>query len=128
MTILRTGRGFGMILHAEDRPVFNAQAAIRAIKKADMSFLQMIGQAVALDGPAMIHRDDFHLTGQQIFNRMISAMMSLVHFFSLRSERQSQHLMAEADSKNRDVGGGEVLDHRNGIGGAGGGRIAGPVG
>jgi hypothetical protein len=41
-------------------------------------------------------------------------------------KRQRQHLVAEADAEQRQVGLQHALDHRHGIG-AGGGRVAGAV-
>ena len=69
--------------------VFQGNAAIRAVKQADMGFFYRFGQAVAVNREAVIHRGDFHLAGGQIFHRMIGPVMALLHFDGLCAERRS---------------------------------------
>ena len=54
-------------------------------------------------------------------------MVALVHLFGLGTERQAQHLMAEADAEDGLAAGDEFLDFGHGVF-AGGRRITGAVG
>ncbi len=127
MAVLRPGRGFRVILHREDRLVFQRNAAICAVKQADMGFLYRLGQAVAVNREAVIHRGDFHLAGGQIFHRMIGPVMALLHFDGLRTKRTRQHLMAKTNAENRLAAGYQCLDFTDRII-AGRRRITRPVG
>ncbi len=59
---------------------------------------------------------------------MISAMMTLVHFFGFRAECERKHLMSETDAKERDISFGDFLNDGHGVGAASGGGVAGAVG
>ena len=61
------------------------------------------------------------------FDRMVGAMMALMHLAGLAAEREPEHLMAEADAEDRHARFDELLDHRHRVV-AGGGRIARTVG
>ena len=69
-----------------------------------MGFLDPRGQTIAIDGEAVVHRHDLDLAGGEVLDRMIGAVMALMHLLGLAAERQRQHLMAEADAEHRDVG------------------------
>ena len=117
-----------MILHREYGFIFDLQAAIGLIKEADVRFLDMIGQGVAFDGPAMVHGDDLDGAGAEVFDRVVSAVMSLVHFFGLRAESEREHLMSEADAEEGDIGADDFLDDGQGVSVGGGVGVAGSVG
>ncbi len=57
-----------------------------------------------------IHRKTVILGGDRhhvflhIFNRMVAAVVTKFHFDSLRTARQRQQLMTEADAKYRNIG------------------------
>ncbi len=72
-----------------------------------MGFGDALGQAVAIHREAVIHRDDLHLAGGEVLDRMIGAVMALGHLPGLGAQRQSQHLMPQADAEYRRAG----LDH-----------------
>src|SRR4051794_14609386 len=55
----------------------------------------------------MVLRRDEHASGRQLLYRMISAAMPIGHFHGLTAERQPEQLVAEADAKHWNAGGGE---------------------
>src|SRR5437764_13434524 len=83
MTVLRAGRGFRVILHREDRLAVERQAAIRPVEQRDMGLDHPLGQAGAIDGEAVIHGSDLDLAGDKVLDRMIGAVMALMHLFGL---------------------------------------------
>ena len=85
------------------------------------------GQARAIDREAVIHRGDLDLAGREILDRMVGAVMALVHFHGPAAERDAEHLMAEADAEDRQPGIDQRADHRHRIF-SGRRRIAGTVG
>ena len=80
-----------------------------------MGFRHAFGQAVAVHGEAVIHRDDLDLAGGQVLHRMVGAVMALGHLFGFRAQRQAQHLMTQADAEHRHAGFDHALDGGNGI-------------
>src|SRR5882724_8618373 len=42
----------------------------------------------------VVHRGDFHLAGGLVLDRMIGAVMALMHLGGFGADRQAQHLMA----------------------------------
>ena len=59
---------------------------------------------------------------------MVGAVVAVAHLDGLRAEREGEHLVAETDAENRQVGLVEhVADHRHGVGASGCG-VAGAVG
>src|SRR4029078_3935851 len=73
----------------------------------------VIGNACAVDGKAVVHGCDLDLAGKKILHRMICPMMSLMHLYSLCSERNRQHLIAEADAEYGHMRAQQLLDHRD---------------
>ena len=76
----------------------------------------------------MVHAGDFHLVGVIVLDRVVGAVMAVVHLDGLGPQCQRKHLMPKANPENRQVGRvQDVLDHRHGIN-ARRRRIAGAVG
>src|SRR6202021_1423650 len=50
MTVARAGRGFGMILHREHRPVVERQSAIRTVEQRHVGFYGVSRQRCAVAG------------------------------------------------------------------------------
>ena len=51
----------------------------------------------------MIHRGDFHLSRRQLLDRVIGAVMAVVHLDGLAAQGQRKHLMAKANAKRRHI-------------------------
>ncbi|QTK80940.1 Thioesterase [Agrobacterium tumefaciens] len=127
MAVLRTRRCFRVMLDGEDRLAGDAQPAIGAVEQRDMGLFDAFGQRLGVDRKAVVHRDDFNLAGREVFDRMVRAVMALMHLFGLGADRKAEHLVSEADAEDRQVGLDEVLDDGNGIL-ARCGRVSGAVG
>src|SRR5262245_13184456 len=52
MAVLRTGRGFRVVLHREHRLAFDLQAAIAAVEQGDVGFLHAFRQRRGVDSEA----------------------------------------------------------------------------
>ena len=65
--------------------------------------------------------------GGVVLDRVVRAVMALMHLGGGAAERQPEHLMAEADTEHRQARLDQLFDFRHGIG-AGRRRIAGAVG
>src|SRR5690348_17996133 len=103
-----------MILHAERRLAVERDAAIGAVEERDVRLAHASGQGLAIDGEAMVHRHDLYLAAPQIFYRMIGAVMTLRHLSRLRTEREREHLMAQANPEQRHALGKHARDRGNG--------------
>src|SRR5215212_11971426 len=99
MRVARAGRALGMILHREYRSALELDAAIGAVEQRDMGLRRAFRQGRLIHREAVIHRCDFHLSGGLVPDRMIGAVMSLMHLPGLGADRETEHLVAEANSK-----------------------------
>src|SRR6185312_13116108 len=70
MAVLRAGGCLGVVLDRKDRFAFNAQSAIRSVEKRDVRFDDALRQTVAIDGEAVVHRDDLDLVRREVLHRM----------------------------------------------------------
>src|SRR5436190_10586721 len=57
-------------------------------------------QAIAAHGKTVVHRRDFHLAGREVLDRMVGAMMPLVHLLGRATERETEQLMTKADAED----------------------------
>src|SRR4029078_10778487 len=101
MTVARAGRGLRMVLHREDGPVLEREAAIGAVEQRHMRLLNILRQRILVDREAVVHRGDLDLAGGEILHRMIGAVVTLMHLHRLAADCDAQHLMAEADAEGR---------------------------
>jgi hypothetical protein len=70
------GRGFGMILHTEDRQFFVAHSLYCAVIQIDMRYFHIGGKRLCVDGESVILRRDGHFAAAQIPYRLVSAAMA----------------------------------------------------
>ena len=61
------------------------------------------GQRFGINAEAVILRGDFDLIGEQIFHRMIRAMVAEFQFERFAAQREAAELMAEADAEDGDA-------------------------
>src|SRR6185437_7828694 len=101
MRVARAGRGFGMVLHRENRLALELDAAVGAVEQRDVGLRRAFWQGFLVDGKAVVHRGDFHLAGGLVLDRMIGAVMALMHLHGFGADREAEHLMAQTDSKRR---------------------------
>ena len=101
MAVLWTWAGFRVMLDAENRFARDPQPTIGAVKQAHMGFFNPVRQALTIHCKAVIHRDNFNFTRCVVLDRVVGAMMALVHFDGGSPQGQSQHLVAEANAEQR---------------------------
>lgn len=115
VAVHRARRGLWVVLHGVDRLALDLDPTVGPVKERDMGFHNPFWQALRIHRKSVVHRRDFHLTGVFVFHRVVGAVVSVIHFDGLGAQGQSQHLVTKANSKNRDVFGQDLFDHRDGI-------------
>ena len=65
-----------------------------------MRLLDAVRQALAFYSEAVVHRGDLDFASGQVFDRVVRAMMALMHLFSRATERKAHQLVAEADAEH----------------------------
>ena len=102
MRIVRAGRRFGMILHAEHRLAAMPEAFQRLIVQIDVREIHFVQvQRIRIHREAVIVRRDLHLLGHVVQHRMIRAAVPELELVGLAAERQAENLMAQADAEDR---------------------------
>ena len=100
-SVMRAGRGFGMILYAEDRQFLVSHSLHGAVVQIYVRHFYFGLQRVGIDCEPVILRRDRHLTAAQIFYGLVRAVMPKFQFVSRSAERESKNLMAETNAENR---------------------------
>ena len=99
--IVRPGRGFGMILHAEKRERAVAHALVGVVVQIHVRDLDVARrQRIGIDAETVILRGNLDFAGQQILHRMIRAVMPEFQFVGLAAKRQAAELVAQANAEN----------------------------
>src|SRR5665811_1428008 len=99
--IVRAGRGFGMVLHAEDRLAAVAEAFERPIVQIDVGDFDLAQvERIRVHGEAVIVRGDLHASGELIAHRMVGAAMSEFELVGLAAEGEAEQLVAQADAED----------------------------
>ena len=91
----------GMVLHRERRPVGAGDPLVGAVEQRHMRHLRVRRQRVRIHRETMVLAGDLHLPGRQILHRLVGAAMAALQLVCLRTQRQGQQLMAEADAEHR---------------------------
>jgi hypothetical protein len=73
---MRAGRGFRMVLHAEDRQLLVAHSLHCAVIQIDVRYFHILRKRLRIDGESVILRSDGYFAGLQIFYRLIGAAMA----------------------------------------------------
>ena len=115
-----------MVLYTEDGSVAERDAFKCAVEERHMCHLDIIRQRIGHDDESVVLTGNLDLAGLHVFNRMIGTSVAVMHFLSRRTQSQRQHLMAEADSEDRQPRFENRFDHRHGVF-AGRGGITWPV-
>src|SRR5215470_7070629 len=61
----------------------------------------------------MVHRRDLDLSRGQVLDRMIGAMMALMHFHGLAADGNTEHLVAKTNAEGGHPGIDQGPDHRH---------------
>src|SRR5258708_38729471 len=101
LRVVRTGRGFGMILDRDDRQGLVSHALDTLVIEVNVSHLNFCRQAVGLHGKAVIMRGDFDVAVAKVFDRLIAAAMTKHELESLAAKRAPQQLMTKTDPESR---------------------------
>ncbi len=106
---MRTGRGLGVILNAEDGQAFVPQSFERLVVQVDVTGLDVGGQSGRVDGEAVVLSRDLDLAGRLVADRVVGASMAEFELEGLGTERLAEELMSQADPEDGDsapIGGG----------------------
>src|SRR5207245_10424461 len=77
---------------------------VGVIVEIDVGDLDVAGRKrIGVHAEAVILRGNFHLFGEEIFHRMIRAVMAKFQFKRLSAKREAAELVAEADAEDGDV-------------------------
>src|SRR5450432_682360 len=79
MRVARALGGFWVILHREYRLAVERDAAIGAVEQRHVGLRRALWQGRLIHRKAVVHRGDFHLAGGLVPDRMIGAVMALMH-------------------------------------------------
>src|SRR6202012_1135917 len=101
MRVARNRGGLGMVLHREYRLAVERDAAIGAVEQRDLGLRRALGQGRLVPGKTVVHRGDLDLASGLVLDRMIGAVMALMHLHGPGADREAQHLVAEADTERR---------------------------
>src|SRR6266542_1646337 len=101
LSIVRTGRGFGMILHRDDRKRLVAHAFDASVVEVNVRDFHFIRQTVRLHCKPVIVRSDLNMAVLEIFHRLIATTMTEDKLESLAAKSATQQLMTETDAKCR---------------------------
>ena len=88
--VMWAGRGFGMILHGNNRQCAMAHAFDAIVVEVNVGDFNFIWQRLSLHGKAMIMRSNLHVTVARIPDRLIAATMTEHQFESLPTESSAQ--------------------------------------
>src|SRR5439155_27307520 len=87
MRVTRVGGRFRVILHREHRLALKLDATIGAVEQRDMGLRCAVRQGPLVPRETVVHRGDFHLAGGLVLDRMIGAVMALMHLPGLGADR-----------------------------------------
>ena len=99
--IMRPGRGFRMILHAEDRQFLVTHSFDCAVVQVDVGHFNLGGKRPGIDCEAVILSGDCHFAGAQIFDRLIRAAVAKFQFECRSAEREPENLVTKTDPEDR---------------------------
>src|SRR5262249_14011123 len=116
-----------MILDREHRPVSERYATVRPIEQGDVGFLHTRRQTFAIDCKPVVHRSDLDFPRGQFLDRVIGAMVALVHLVSSAADRDPEHLVSETDTEGWHTASDDFANYRHSVG-AGRGWITGAIG
>ena len=100
-SVMRTRRGFRVILNAEDGMIAMPHPFHRTIIEIDVSYFYVRRQGFGVDSKTMILRSDRYSPGNQILYRLVSAAVTKLQFRSVSPVGEAEKLVPKANSKDR---------------------------
>ena len=99
---MRTRRGLGVILNAEDWQSFVPQSFQRLVVQIDVTEFDVGGQPGRVDREAVVLGRYLDFTRRLVSDRVIGATVAELELEGLGPERLAEELMAQANPENRD--------------------------
>src|ERR1700694_1002807 len=100
MRVVRTGRGFRMILHTEKRKRAMAHAFIGVIVQVDVGEYHLAGrQGIGSDNEAVVWGSDLDVPSAHVFYRVIRAMMAEFQLVGAATQSETAKLVAQANAE-----------------------------
>src|ERR1043166_5456894 len=97
--VVRAGRGFGVVLDGDDGEPPVAHPLDATVVEVDMRDLDLRGEALGLDGEAVVVRGDLDAARAEVFDRLVAAAVAEAQLVGRAAEGAAQGLMAEADAE-----------------------------
>ncbi len=101
---MRARAGFGVVLHAESRAVFQSDAFHGVVVQIDVGSFHEAGGIVhgLFEHPeAVVLAGDFAQAAAEIFHRVVEAAMAVVEFVGGQTSCACEQLLAQTDTKKR---------------------------
>src|SRR5581483_10374780 len=104
MRIVRTGRGFRVILHAEQWEIAMTHTFQCIVVQVHVREFYLAGRKrIGIHGKVVIVCGDLDFSASQLLYRMVAAMVPEFQLVSFPAESQANQLMAKTDSKDGDA-------------------------
>lgn len=103
-----------MVLDAESRFGSVADAFYRVVVQIDMGDFKAGGQPFGTQGEVVVLAGDFDRAGREVADRVVAAVVAELQPSALRSRRQPEQLVAEADAHQRHLAE-KGADHFDGV-------------
>ena len=114
---MRTWGRFRMVLHRESWLIFQANTCnsiVVEVHMGDFNYITFL-HILSADHEAVVLGGDFTLPCLKVFDGVVKASMTVVHFISRNTTRLGKDLMSQTDPKHRFVGVQYILSGLNGI-------------
>ena len=125
---MRTGACLRMVLYAEGRFVFQADAFYGVVVQVDVGDdgIGRIAHIVRVHTKTVVLGGDLTFAGHQVFDRLVGSAMAVMHFISADAIGQCQQLMPQTNAEEWFAAVQDLLHGLHRI--VHGSRIAGTVG
>jgi len=101
---VRAGRSLRVILHTEERQRAVAHALVRVVVQIHVRDFHITRrQRIRVHAEAMILRRNLHFLGEQVFHRMIRAVVPEFQFERAAAKGQTAELMPQTNPENWDA-------------------------
>ena len=98
---MRAGRGFGVVLDAEDGLAPVAETFERLVVQVDVGDVDVVRvERIGIDREAVVVRGDFDALGELVHHGMVGAAVAELQLVGLAAQREAEDLMAEADAED----------------------------
>src|SRR5688572_14855702 len=92
-----------MPLKTERCSISAGQPLEGTVEERDVRRPQVLRKRGGIDGKTMVLAGDHHLSGIEIFHRMVRAVVAELHLERLRARGEAHELVPETDAEHRDL-------------------------